>query len=725
MTRPPSRVTACVFLIVLIVTLAATFPSSQEPAPQRAPGTVSEGVTAVLADVVVRDRRGQPVRDLSVDDFEVFEDGVRQTIGAFTRVFDGHPSTPAALPLPSGGATPGGIGSPAPVSSGPGVTALVFHGLSPEGRRLALQAAQSYLGTKEEMANYVGIFGIDLSLRALVPFTRNGVEVRRALEVVGRGGSPGFAQPEFQEQKASADQQASAAGATPAAPQATGGPSAGAGRGPEYLAVMQSRMIDSFTQMERDQQGYVATDALMAIVSVMGRLPGRKSVVMFSEGIAIPPAVHRLFLGVVDAANRANVSIYTIDASGLRTISDQARIRDQVNQSASAGIDTAYSGDAGGGALIRGLEANEYNLRSDPAFGLGRLALDTGGVLFSGSNNLRTAFERIESDLRNYYLLGYTPTNPAFDGRFRSIEVKVRRPGVTVAARKGYFAVRNPGTVPINTWEAPALGALETKPVPNAFPVQAGALLFPERGRPGLVPVLVEFPTAPLTFGPAPDGKNYTSDFSVLVRFLDGDNQVVRKVSQHYEIQGELAQIERAKQGAVLFYRESELPPGVYSMETVVHDAPSGKASVRFTTVEVPRHEEGQLRMSSVVLVKRGEEVPEKDRRPDNPLLVNGLVLQPNIGEPVSRATKEVAFYFSVYPREGGPEPRTEIQLLQNGQSVARLPMPVGTPNEAGRIQQIGRFPLEGLAPGTYELVAVVKQGDAQISRSTTLRLVE
>ena len=70
--------------------------------------------------------------------------------------------------------------------------------------------------------------------------------------------------------------------------------------------------------MERDQQGYSTTNGLFAIISTLGRLPGRKSLVLFSEGIAIPPAVQRLFLGVIDAANRANVSIYTMDAAGLR-----------------------------------------------------------------------------------------------------------------------------------------------------------------------------------------------------------------------------------------------------------------------------------------------------------------------------------------------------------------------------------------------------------------------
>ncbi|MGH8636993.1 MAG: hypothetical protein ACREUZ_07655, partial [Burkholderiales bacterium] len=155
-----------------------------------------------------------------------------------------------------------------------------------------------------------------------------------------------------------------------------------------------------------------------------------------------------------------------------------------------------------------------------------------------------------------------------------------------------------------------------------------------------------------------------------------------------------------------------------------VHDAPSGKSSVRYSTVEVPRHDEGALRMSSLVLVKRGDRVPEKDRRADNPLLVNDVVLSPNLGEPVSRSAKEVGFYFAIYPAQGA-QPDAQIQLLQEDTAVAHLPMPVAPADAAGRIQQLGRLPLDRLAPGTYELRAIVKQGDQQVVRSTMLRIVE
>src|SRR5688500_17455697 len=166
-------------------------------------------------------------------------------------------------------------------------------------------------------------------------------------------------------------------------------------------------MLRNFELMERDQQGYSTTNGLFAIIKAMRGLPGRKSLVLFSEGIAIPPAVQRLFLGVIDAANRANVSIYTMDAAGLRAESEQGQIREQVNQAGKRGINTGYAGGGSGTApLTQALEKNEDVLRQDPHSGLGQLADSTGGLLFENTNNLRQGFDRIESDLRNYYLVG-------------------------------------------------------------------------------------------------------------------------------------------------------------------------------------------------------------------------------------------------------------------------------------------------------------------------------
>lgn len=726
---PWARRTAATLLVV--ATFFSPAGARQQQQPQRAPGTITEGVTAVLVDVVVRDRRGQPVRDLTEADFEILEDGVPQTLGSFTAVFEASPAGAArAAEKPAATTAPGtAIGSAAPAADGPLVTALVFDRLTPQSRQQAVKAAQGYLGEKEQAPAYFSVFGIDLSAAQLTPFTRNTTLLRDALGHIGKGTSSSFNSPEARDRRADAERRASAAAEAAAGAIAAGGAGAaaavGGAPGDALLAQIQANIERDFDSMERDQQGYATTDALFAIVNALRGLPGRKSLVFFSEGIAIPPAVVRLFAGVIDAANRANVSIYTVDAAGLRAESTQAAIRDQVKAMAGGGGGILGSGAAGDGPLTKALEVNEDVLRQDPRTGLAELANGTGGLVFDGTNNLRHAFDRIETDLRNYYLLGYTPANEKYDGKFRAIQVKVKRSGVTIGARKGYFAVRDPGGVAINVWDAAALGALEQKPVPNAFPVRAGALLFPERGRPGLVPVVVDFATAPIAFQPAPDGKTYTSDVAVLVRFLDDRKQVARTVSQHYEINGPIGEIESAKRGEVLFYREPELPPGIYTMETVVHDALSGKSSVRFSTVEVPKPVEGALRVSSLVLVKRAEKVPEKDRRPGNPLGLKDVVLYPNLGEPVRRAAKETAFYFTVYPASRGGAPESRLELLRNGQLIARVPVPQERADATGRIQHFGRLPLDQLEPGTYDLRAVVRQDNAQVVRSTMLRIVE
>jgi len=425
-------------------------------------------------------------------------------------------------------------------------------------------------------------------------------------------------------------------------------------------------MLSGFEVLERDEAGYSQVNALFAMIGAMRSMPGRKSIVLFSEGVAIPPAVQRLFLGVIDAANRANVSIYTMDAAGLRAESEQAKIRDEVNK---AGTRTLNPGrnNVVNEPLMKSLEKNEDVLRQDPHTGLGELAQSTGGHLFENTNNLRQGFERIDSDLRNYYLVGYTPANATYDGAFRKIEVKVKRPGLTVAARKGYFAVRDTGGAPVNPWEAPALAALDRRPVPNAFPIRAGAL---------------------------------------------------------YEMAGELDKLDIAKNSEVLFYREPELPPGVYTMETIAYDNPSGKASVRYATVEVPKIEKDKLRMSSLVIVKKGEKVPDGEPR-TGPLFVKDVLIYPNLGDDISKAGKEFGFFFTVYPIAGVPAPQALLELIQNGKPLAQVPLPLDAADSSGQIQQVGRLPIAEIPVGTYELRVIVKQGTEQVFRSAMVHVAD
>ena len=193
-----------------------------------------------------------------------------------------------------------------------------------------------------------------------------------------------------------------------------------------------------------------------------------------------------------------------------------------------------------------------------------------------------------------------------------------------------------------------------------------------------------------------------------MVRFVDRENQVARKVSQHYEVSGPLPAIEPAKAGDVIFYREPELPAGVYTMETVVHDAPSGKSSVRLSDGGSPADDPAGLRMSSLVIVKRGEKVGEGARRRKSAVRQRRRALSQS-RRSGQRKAKEVASTSRPTRCRARPGVRDRAGAeRRDDRSDADAAAAADT---TGRIQQVGRLPIGELTPGTYELRAVVSQG--------------
>ena len=705
-------------------------------APQPAPKADSRraDVTAILVDVVVRDKAGNAVTDLKPNEFELIEDGQAQEIGSFTPIFKGpapEENARATAPVaaravaPVGAAAPSAPGSAAvaaAVNAPEEALALVFDRLSPEPRELAHRAALGYVGTGVKTDKLMAVYGIDLGLVPYQWFTRDAKSVRRAVDEFANRATSQFGS--THQQRMDAREQALRAGigqtnAELAA--AGGGPGAGAAgaaiggtAGDTAFAQMQERMLETFDALERDQRGYSTANALMAVVSSMRNVPGRKAIVFFSEGLSIPPDVQERFVAVVAAANRANVSIYSVDAAGLRTESTSKETYNEQMAAAQRTLRRNPTADTTGEPMMAGLERNENNLRLDPHSGLGMLADQTGGLLVSNTNDFRRGLARVDSDLRNYYMLSYVPSNPEFDGRFREILVKVARPGLVVQHRKGYFAVRAPAGSPVLSYEAPALAWLDKTPVPNAFPVRAVALRFPEPGHTGLTPVVVEVPTASLTFQPAPDdAKKYRSDATVLVRFSNDLGDVIDKMSQRYELTGPMADLERAKGGEVIFYRQPDLPPGTYRMETIVYDALAQKASVRFATVEKPQVDASRLRMSSLMIVRRGEKVPESEKITGSPLYVGDTLLYPNLGLAAQARHRQGArlLLHGLSRRRRREAATANLELLQNAKPLARVDLQLAAPDAEHRIQQVSRIPIDQLTAGTYEVRVIVRQG--------------
>lgn len=673
----------------------------------------------VLVDVVVRDKKNRLVRDLRLSDFEVYENRNKQTISDF-RVVDlgtelSSASAPSEAPHQSSAAPgpPVAPSQPAPhvtdaaAQTGPAVIAFVFDRLLPESRSAANRAVLAYLDQGHRSGDIVGVFAIGDVLRVLQSFTSDTEAVRAAFDRAGRLA---------QARDVGLREQARALEAK-SQPAETGAEAAGLLAVQRDFDRMQGSMLNMFSQLERDVEGRAQINALLAVVSGLKALHGRKTIVFFSEGLQLTPDVENDFLSVIANANRANVTVYAIDALGLRIHSVTEGTTGAVLAYAQSRLDQEARGGVGGtdGPMTVGLEGAENALRyGNPHSGLGQLAEETGGFLVANTNDLGQGFERMQEEMRFYYLLSYSPTNAAFDGSYRSIRVKVNRPGVSVRTRKGYLAVRPEVSVPVRIYEVPVLTALERVPRPKQFPLRATALSFPEAKRLGRVPVMVELPASALTFAFDKKKKVYTADFSIVARLRDRQGREVDRLSRHYPLTVPADQLEATKRGDVLFFQETDLAAGRYTLEAAAYDSLGHTASVATAQVEVGAANGEGLRLSSLVLLRKIEKVSAAEQGRDHPLHYGETIVYPNMGKPYSKsAVPAIGFFFTVY--SDGPEAaaptQASIEILKDGQTVASTATALGTPDNSGRIQQVGALALDRLSSGDYTLKLTVASG--------------
>src|SRR6201988_5223296 len=695
----------------------------------------------VRLDIVVKDKKGRPIKDLKTTDFEILEDGVPQKVESFR--FVSRETAPIKAEIKDDKTAAGPVTTPIapPHRSSPTVIALVFDRLSPDGRNLARKAGLAYAQEGMAAGSFTVVFGIDQSLRTIQSFTDNAALVKDAVErATGTStstyASGGAKMRENTDRSLSLDNQISssmaAAQAAGASQDSAGASAAGAEAGQaaaqQKLLELQNQMLDHYERLERDQEGFATINSLLAVISPMQNLPGRKTIIFFSEGLKMPPAVMAKFPAVVNAANRANVSIYSIDAGGLRVKSNLDEAKRELNSIAGAGLAQQARGNDRGsnGPYMRSLERNEDLLRFDPRSGLGMLSDQTGGFLIHDTNDLASGLRRIDDDLSGYYFLTYIPQNKDYDGRFPRISVKVARSNVDVQSRQGYYAVESAGQLPLLDYEVPAIAAARNwKSGSKQNILHSSALSYPLPGQSGLTLILGEAQLAAFKFSPSSDNKNYSTDFSIVALVRDESEQIVQKLSQHYALNGPIQNMESAKKGNVLFYREAQLSPGKYRIQVISHDASTGNVSISTTPLEISGSDENKPRLSSVAVLKRAERLTPEEQRRDQPLRFGELLVYPNLGERIDRnTTKQLAYFFTAWPGKGATKPmKMTLEILQNNRQVGTTSGDLPPADERGQIKYAGSFAIDEFQPGVFELKITVSDGQNKISRSTSFAI--
>jgi len=733
MTRRDVR-TMNIRAAVAVIALAFDGALAAQSAP-RAPQfeSFSAGATAILVDVVVRDKRGRPVLDLTADDFEISEDQVPQRLGSFSVVERGGGigirvgrRMSAAPAAPRSGSTE--PGAPQPQSDVPAV-AIVFDALRPEPLALAQKAALAYLPIGGESNGRIGVFSSDPGLRVLQPYTDDLARVRRAVYSVAAAGTAkqeaeGERRQALNERLVTLDalgigrdfQTFSSEGGNPTASQALA---------EQQMTELEMRMLRSFESLDRDHRGFGSADALLSVIHSLAVMPGRKTLVYLSEGLPASPAMQARLDVLVSVANRANVSVYTIDAAGLRAESALTETRREVEAAGQERLrQNSVSRDPSNGPLMRLVERTEDLIRLDPHGGLVRLAEDTGGFLIRDTNDLSSAFRRIDEDNRFHYLLTYSPSNADFDGKFRTIQVKVKRESMQVFARKGYLAVRR-AALPAASYEAAALATLAGRTPPNAFPVSAAGFVFPNPKGPAAVPIVAQVKTRDLRFQVDEKRGTYAAQAAIVATIKNAAGQSLRTLSQQYVLSGAAKDVDAARAGDILFYRQPELPPGVYTLEVIAHDAIADRASARLSTLTVPTSSGDRNLASTLVVVREIEKVPSVDRTSALPFYYGDLLLYPNAGEPLRRGPgSELVFYFAFYASPGKPSAAT-LEILHSGRPLASVPVDLPHPASSGRVQHVARLPIDKFPSGTYELKLRLRTGDEEQLRTAFFTIAE
>ena len=210
----------------------------------------------------------------------------------------------------------------------------------------------------------------------------------------------------------------------------------------------------------------------------------------------------------------------------------------------------------------------------------------------------------------------------------------------------------------------------------------------------------------------SPKTKVYGGRVSLLGLVKDTEGTVVHKFSQNYPLEGPLESLEARRTGNIIFARNLRLPPGRYTLETVVLEQESKDVSSRRIVILVPPEKPG-ISLSSVTVVRSAEPVATNDADPEDPLRYEGKKIIPNLDEPVAQsANGQLALFFVIYPNPGEYEkPQLALQFLRDGEVVAQALPELQPPDPAGRVPCVGSLPLSTFKPGQYEVRAVVRQG--------------
>lgn len=716
------------FCLLCFLTFAAF---AQKPTPTPDDDVVKISTNLIQIDVIVTDNKGKIATDLKPEDFEIYENGKKQDITNFLFVNTvTKTKTIESIKKPNAKAGKDAMPIP-PIQLKPEqvkrTVALIVDdlGLSFESMARVRNSLKRFVDEQMQPNDLVAIIAVGNGAGTLQQFTSDKQQLYAAIEKLkwnaqGRAGITPFA-PLGQismnstvESTTTTDENGET---TETAPD---------------LADLQQQMYNN--NMLADIFATGTLGAINYVVKGMNELPGRKSVMLFSDGFPVctidtttgesdldqckrmEEALKRL----TDICNRASVTIYSFDARGL--------LNTMPNASDSVSIANTETS-----AQTRSMQI------SDNQQGLEILANDTGGRTFFNRNDLTDTIGYALDDQKGYYLLAYQPDDETFDAkklRYNKLEVKLKRKDLVVRYRTGFFGIIDAKpleNVPQNPTDR-TVAALMSPFAASEIPLRLNTL-FGNNQTGSFVNSYLHIDAKKLTFVDQPDGTKKLN-FDILASSFGENGETIDQVGRAYRLSVPPETYKQMmEEGFVYSFVFPVKKAGAFQMRVAVRDAVSSKLGSASQFVETPDLKKGRLETSGIVLENFVED-PSKE--PLQHMTVNDITV--GKGDPRTDTSLRkfqqgtfLRYILEIYNAKLGkdqkPNLQTQIRVFRDGKPVlnnAPKPFDIGDQKDLDRLLFGGKLALGNELPiGEYILQVIVKDNLAKEKNNLTSQWVQ
>ncbi len=456
---------------------------------------------------------------------------------------------------------------------------------------------------------------------------------------------------------------------------------------------------------------------------MLAAIPGRKAVVEFTGGITQTGEENRTELrAATDAANRADVSIYSIDARGLFATPPGG---------------DATTAAATGTSMFSGASVyHQTDQREDSRDTLATLSTDTGGKAFFDLGDLSDAFPKIEEDNTGYYLVGYyLPPNAKRDGRWHAIIVKVNAPGAHVRYRNGYYAPRDFQHLEKEDREQQLADAMRSEDPEVDLPIAVETAMFRLSDQQAYIPISAKLSSSALDWAQKHDRHEAAFDFAAEVRAVPS-GQLVASLRDTISVHLDQQRFQQVTHSNLVYQGGVVLSPGTYRMKFVARENESGKIGTFEQQLFVPQRPAARMTLSSVLLssqlvpVEKSSEVETRGQGTRvqiaaSPLEMGGEKIVPSVTRFFTQQQTLYVFFQAYYPEKAEKADvfdanslRAGLVFFRGGVQVSATPLlaPAVVDSKSHTASFRISLPLAKLASGRYTVQAVAIAAGTQQS---------